>query len=273
MSATAEKPQALPGRIVSAIEGGIGWIVLDNPSKLNAISIAMWQEMSDALAGFAADPAVRCVVLRGEGDRAFCVGADVAEKEKNAAENASKSNAEQNAVAFAAMKRLTNFEKPTIAMIRGYCLGGGLALALCCDMRFSETVSRFGIPAARLGLAYNYNGLTKLVALVGPSTAKRIMFTADRFPAEQAQRFGLIDEALPAEELAGFVSDISGRIAANAPLTIASAKFNINQALLDAADRDQEGILHRENTALSSEDFIEGRRAFLEKRPPVFKAR
>jgi enoyl-CoA hydratase len=171
------------------------------------------------------------------------------------------------------MKRLQEFPKPTIAMIRGFCLGGGLALALCCDMRFAETISRFSIPAARLGLSYNYAGLAKLVALVGPANAKRILFTADRFTADQAQRIGLIEEAVAPEELAEFVAGMAGRIAANAPLTVASAKYNINQSLLDAGARDLDGMLARELACLSSEDFAEGRRAFLEKRPPAFQGR
>lgn len=270
-SNSADKAAAAPGRIVASAEGGIGWIVLDNPSKLNAISIAMWQQVSDALTRFEADPSVRCVVLRGEGDKAFCVGADVAEKERNAAENVNKSNEEQNAIAYAAMNAVRNFPKPTIAMIRGYCLGGGLALAICCDLRIAETVSRFSIPAARLGLAYGFFGLKQLVDLVGPSNAKRILFTADRFTAEEALRLGVIDETAPAAELSSFVTGMAGRIAANAPLTVAATKYTIAQTLRDAAERDLAGMEARDRACLASEDFAEGRRAFLEKRPPVFR--
>ncbi len=176
------KPQVstTPGKVRFSSDQGIAWIVIDNPRKHNAMSIAMWGELTAALTASEQDPAVRCVVLRGEGDKAFCAGADVAEKQ---GVDAAQGLADLQ-VALAGLKAIKAFGKPLIAMVSGYCLGGGLAIALGCDMRIASVNSSFGIPAAKLGLAYQYGELKRLTDLVGPSRAKQIIFTADRVAAQ-----------------------------------------------------------------------------------------
>ena len=266
-----DNPDVFPGQIHSSVEGGIGWIVLDNPSKLNAISIQMWSDVVAALAGFESDPAVRCVVFTGQGDKAFCVGADVAEKDRNAAKKTDVPAEKQDSIAFNALDTIKNFPKPTLAMVKGFCLGAGMAIAIACDMRIAEAGACFGIPAARLGLPYYFGGMQRLIDIVGLTNAKRIVFTADRFNTDHALRFGLIDEVASADQLLAAVQEIAGKIAANAPLTIAAAKFAAGQAMLESTDRDVAGLVAWERTCLESQDFVEGRRAFLEKRPPVFR--
>ncbi|HSV78022.1 MAG TPA: enoyl-CoA hydratase [Ramlibacter sp.] len=262
-------PNPPAGRIRVSSEQGVGWVVLDNPRKHNAMSLAMWGALADALAGFAQDPAVRCVVLRGEGDKAFCAGADIAEKQgKGAEQSAADSQLSQRG-----LEAVHGFAKPVIAMIDGYCLGGGLALALACDMRISATSGIFGIPAAKLGLAYNYNAIKRLTELVGPAQARQILFTADRLPAQRALQLGLVNEVVEPDQLQDFVRAMAGRIAANAPLTIAAAKQAIATAVSDAPGRDLAGCEERMRACLASDDYAEGRRAFQEKRAPVFQGR
>lgn len=266
MSSNAPEPV---GRINLSIDNGVGWIELDNPSKLNAISTGMWRTLIDALATFESDPALRCVVITGQGDQAFCVGADIAEKDRVKPET----TGDYDRMVIDALSKVQAFPKPTIAMISGYCLGAGVALATACDLRVAEAGSRFGIPAAKLGLACFYAVIKRLADLVGPSTTKRILFTGDRFSAEEALRFGLIDELVAAGELRATVSKMAAGIAANAPLTIAAAKHAVDTVMSDAARRDMAGCAARERACMESEDYVEGRRAFLEKRAPVFQGR
>jgi enoyl-CoA hydratase/carnithine racemase len=256
-------------RVNVSITGGVGWITLDNPSKLNAISTGMWHTVVDTLEAFEANAAVRCVVFSGHGDKAFCAGADIAEKDQSARDSAPAADGE----VFDALAKIRAFPKPTIAMISGYCLGAGIALAVACDLRVASATAHFGIPAAKLGLPYFYAGLKSLADLVGPSTAKRIIFTADRFPAEEALRFRLIDELVPACDLPETVQALASRIVANAPLTIAAAKHAVATAFSDNVDRDLAGDTERERACMESQDYVEGRRAFIEKRPPVFQGR
>jgi len=171
------------------------------------------------------------------------------------------------------LRKIQDFPKPTIAMVAGYCLGGGVALAIACDLRIAAVGSRFGIPAAKLGLACLYPVVKRVTDLVGPSTAKRILFAAEQFAAEEALRFGLIDELVPADALAATAKNLASRIAANAPLTIAAAKHAVDTAISEPADRDITGCAEREQACLESQDYIEGRRAFTEKRAPVFQGR
>jgi enoyl-CoA hydratase/carnithine racemase len=253
-----------------ASEAGVGWITLDNPGKYNAISLPMWRTMGQALTDFAADEALRCVVLRGQGELAFCSGADISQFES--VRSAPEASAEYDRLTEEVMQQVRAFPKPTLALIRGFCLGGGVALAMCCDLRFAAAGARFGIPAARLGIGYRYSAVKALTDLVGPALAKQILFTGDRFPAEEAARIGLVNELLAPDQLEERVRAIAGTIARNAPLSIASAKYAVATAVGDPG-HDAGRCRELEKICVDSADHKEGRRAFMEKRTPVFHGR
>jgi enoyl-CoA hydratase len=265
----AARSENSSGQIHIEIENGIGRFVLDNPHKLNAMSISMWRTLTAALDGLERDPTLRCIVLTGKGDKAFCVGADIAEMESNAL--GADAAQEYDRIAKDALHRLQAFSKPAIAMISGYCLGAGVGLAVACDLRVASEGSRFGVPAAKLGIGYYYAGVKRLTDLVGPSKAKQMIFTADRFDAEDMLRAGLIDALLPVRDLAAHVDSLAARIAGNAPLTIAAAKLAIETACGAPTERDLEACAAHEHACMNSQDYAEGRRAFLEKRAPLFK--
>lgn len=260
-----------PGRLEVSTRDRVGWIVLDNPARLNAMSLPMWRALEAAAGQFADDPVVRCVVVRGAGTAAFCAGADISEFAE-AAECAEDPNLLIERVTLSALTALRRLAKPTLAMASGYCIGGGLALALACDLRIGAVGSSYGIPAARLGLGYLPDGLRRLADLVGPSRAKQLIFTAARVRAEEAYRIGLLNELVSAEDLEVKATEMADMIAANAPLTIAAAKLGIDLGL---SPTDAERTLAEEQAraCYASDDFQEGRRAFAERRPPAFNGR
>jgi enoyl-CoA hydratase/carnithine racemase len=241
-------------------------MVFDNPARRNAISGDMWRAIPQAVAAFEADPAIRCLVLRGEGTVAFAAGADISEfEQRRATEEAVK---EYEAATEAAHRALEGSRKPVIALIHGFCVGGGLAAALSCDLRYAGASSQFAIPAARLGLAYGVPGTSRLVATVGHAAAREIMFTARRYNAQEALAMGLINRVLPDADLDEYVRTVASDLAANAPLTIAAAKTVIDTLLTPAGDfTGSRELIAR---CMKSEDYIEGRRAFMEKRAPRF---
>lgn len=252
-------------------DDGLGWIVFNQPERRNAISLEMWQGLADILDAFAADDAVRVVVMRGAGGRAFVSGADISEFDSQ------RANAQQKAaygqVAGEANRRLARFDKPLIALIEGYCIGGGLATALAADIRFATPDSTFGIPAARLGLGYDYEGLAKLARVVGPACARDILFSARFLPAEEARAMGLVNFVAEREAIENEVITYARRIAANAPLTVKAAK-----AALDAWERGGRAeelgrVRELVDACFDSEDYREGRRAFRDKRTPTFRGR
>ena len=250
---------------------GIGRLIFNRADKHNAISYEMWQGIASTVARFAADDAVRVVVVSGAGGKAFSAGADISQFED---QRDGEDGAEiYNTAVRSAYEALSAIEKPTIAQITGYCIGGGCATALCCDIRLASDDSRFGIPAARLGLGYDYDSLRPLVALIGPTAAKEIMFTARQFDAEEALRLGLVNRIVSREDLGACVDDYAGRIAANAPLTVRACKRIIAEVLKDPAERDVEACRQMIADCFASEDYKEGRRAFMEKRSPSFRGR
>jgi enoyl-CoA hydratase/carnithine racemase len=258
-------------KMLSRKEGSIGYLTFNNPERHNAVSLEMWEAAADYLEAFRSDDNIRVVVVTGAGGKAFVSGADISKFEQ---ERSSQESVERyNAAVDRANDAFYRFPKPTIAMIRGYCIGGGLGLALCCDMRICTEGSKFAVPAAKLGLGYGYGGLKKLVDLVGPSYAKEIFYTARQFTAAEAQMMGLVNRVLPDGELEGYVRSYAEMIAGHAPLTVDSVKFIVEQAMTDEAQRDLERCEALVQACFASNDYIEGRKAFMEKRKPVFTGR
>jgi len=256
-------------KILAEVRDGIGWLTFNQPERRNAVSLEMWQGIGDALEAFQNDAAVRVVVMHGAGGKAFVSGADISEFD------AQRANAEQRRqygeISARGGRWLAQFEKPLLAMIQGYCIGGGLAIALNADVRFATPGSTFGIPAAKLGLGYEYAGTAALARLVGPSHARDILFSARFLDAEEALRIGLINFVVSDDELEARVRAYAATIAANAPLTIRAAKASLKafERYSDvAAARDVAPLV---DACFDSADYKEGRRAFAEKRKPVFK--
>ncbi|MWB77342.1 enoyl-CoA hydratase [Pseudooceanicola sp. 216_PA32_1] len=255
-------------RILAAKGDGIGWLTFNQPEKRNAMSLDMWQATGEVLESFGADDEVRVVVMQGAGDRAFVSGADISQFEKHRSN--AEASAEYNRIAGHSRKMLAMLDKPLIAKIRGYCIGGGLAVALAADFRIASEDSQFGIPAAKLSIVYPYDGIRLLKELVGPGNAKKILFSGFRYPAAEALRMGLIEEVTPVEELDAVVRNYAETIAGNAPLSINGTKQAIREMGRNEADRDLDRLAALQTEAMNSADYAEGRRAFMEKRKPVF---
>lgn len=257
------------GRIEARADGPIGWIVFDNEKRRNAMSLAMWTGLTDALSRFSTDPEIRVVVMRGAGETAFVSGADISEFEAHRSNAAAA--ADYAAATEAAWRALGAFGKPLIAMIRGFCFGGGVAIAMKADLRIAAEDSLFAIPAARLGIAYPPHSVRDLVALVGPATAKEILFTGRRMKSDEALRIGLLNRVVPDGHLESEIVALCATLASNAPLTIRAAKEIIDQIARDEPDPAK--VAERVAACFDSADYAEGRRAFLEKRRPVFVGR
>ncbi len=258
-------------RIVASIENAVGWLVFNNPAKRNALSLDMWQAIPAILDRFADDSAVRVVALRGAGGKAFLSGADISEFDRVRA--TAEQVASYDRITETAVMRLRDCPKPTVAMIEGFCMGGGVGVALGCDLRFASSGSSFAIPAARLGLSYRWRDLKQLVDLVGPAAAEEIFFTARSFTAAEAERMGLINRCLPEAEFEAFMRDTCARIADNAPLTISATKGMIAELVRPPADFDAARCEALVKACFASEDYAEGRRAFMEKRKPRFRGK
>lgn len=255
--------------LVGRKDGAVGWMVFNSPLRRNAVSLDMWRAIPAVLDAFEADPEVRVVVFTGAGDRAFVSGADISQFEAERHDAAAEARYSQaSAAANAAM---TGLSKPSIAMIRGYCIGGGLAVALTCDLRLCSEEARFAIPAARLGLGYGFAGVKALIDVVGPAIAKEILFTARQFGAEEALRVGLVNRVAPAGDLEGLVREYAHMIGANAPLTVRAAKIAAREALRDPDKRKLADVEAAVAACFDSADFREGRTAFMEKRAPHFR--
>ena len=267
---TTEKSFA-DGRILKSVTDGVGVVTFNNPEKRNAMSLDMWEGLGQALTELRDDDDVRVVIMTGAGDKAFMSGADISQFEKTrhnaqASEEYSRQSDAQRAL-------LANYPKPTIACIRGFCLGGGMQVAMLADIRIASANSQFGIPAAKLGIAYGYDGLKHLVSLVGHSWARLLLYTGMRIDSAEALRIGLVDRVVADAELWNATSEIARTISGNAPLAIKAAKITIAQVLKDPDQRDMEAIKAIGTACMDSEDFREGRQAFMEKRKPRFKGR
>jgi enoyl-CoA hydratase/carnithine racemase len=258
-------------KMIARIEDGIGWMIFNQPEKRNAMSLAMRQAVPVILEEFQRNDDVRVVVMTGAGDKAFVSGADISEFNEQRA--TPEQIAAYNKQGEKSQAAYNNLEKPLIAMIRGFCVGGGLATALKADLRYSADNSEFGIPAGRLGLGYGYEAVRGIMDFVGPAYAAEILFTARRFKAPDAQRMGLINGYHPPDQLEAFVRETAKAIASNAPLTVKLAKTSIKEHRKDPADRDLALCQQQLDACMGSADYIEGRTAFMEKRNPQFKGR
>ena len=255
-------------RMRAEITDGIGWMTFNNPARHNALSLEMWQAIGEIVAHFEGDEDVRVIVMTGAGGKAFVSGADISEFDKQRANSEQK---EQYArISASGSRALATVTKPLIAMVEGYCIGGGLATALAADIRFASPDSSFGSPAAKLGLGYEYAGLAKLARVVGPARARDILFSARFLGAEEAQRAGLVQFISPRDRIRNDVIAYATQIATNAPLTVAAAKAAINADERGGQSDDVEAGELLVSACFDSDDYKEGRRAFAEKRTPEF---
>jgi enoyl-CoA hydratase/carnithine racemase len=259
------------GRVRVERDGALGWLLFDHPERRNAISVEMWQEIPRAVAALAGDPGVRVIVLRGAGDVAFVSGADISEFERT--RTGADASGEYEARNVAAFRALADCEKPVLAMVHGFCVGGGCAIAVHADLRFAADDAVFAIPAARLGLGYPTPALHALVELVGPAFAKEILFTARRLAAPDALRMGLVNAVVDKPELEVRVREVAAQIAENAPLTLRAVKRAVSELARDPGARDLAAVARLVRDCFESEDYKEGVRAFLEKRRPRFEGR
>lgn len=261
--------EPITDKIIVAKDGAIGRLTLNQPERRNAITYEMWQAIPVVLADFMADTTIRVIVVDGAGGKAFSAGADVSQfGDKRTGEDAVAAYA--RAVETACMD-LATVAKPTIAKIEGFCIGGGISVAQRCDIRIAAEGATFGIPAAKLGIGYKYEGVAALIDLVGPAYAKEILFTARMFDASEALAMGLVNRVVGAAELAECVDDTAATIAANAPLTVRAAKTVVTEALKPPAERDMDLCQRLVDACYASADYVEGKAAFKEKRKPVFR--
>jgi len=259
------------GTMRAAKADGIGIVTFNQPGKRNAMSVEMWSGLAEILDDFDADSEIRCVVLTGAGDQAFVSGADISQFET--LRNSAAASQTYERLTNAGRLRLAGFPKPIICRIHGFCMGGGLAIALCADIRIGSEESVYGVPAARLSIAYGFDQVRRLHALVGPAHAAMILYTGRKIPAFYAERIGLINECVPTAMLDDTVASIARAIVENAPLSIRAAKITLEELAKDADQRDMARIEAQSRICADSADFREGRRAFMEKRRPRFTGR
>ena len=252
-------------------DGAAATIELNRPDALNAWNGQLGLDLLAAVREVADDDSVRVVVVTGAGDQAFVSGADISEF--GAQRTSPEARAEYDRSGADIARSWLALDKPIIAMIRGYCIGGGLITALQADIRIASDDSQFGVPAARLGLGYGFGGVEMLAAVVGTSWAAEILFSARQLSADEALQIGLVNRVVPAAELHASVMDLAGAITRNAPLTIAAIKAALKELRRPPERRDFDRVAELVEACFRSDDYREGQRAFAEKRPPAFKGR
>ena len=256
-------------KMILEIKEGVGYITFNNPEKHNAVSLEMWETLGEMMLQLERDNNVRVVVLKGAGGKSFVSGADISkfDKDRSTKEQVLNYNKRTGKI----YHRIETFPKPTIAMIDGYCIGGGLNLAVCCDIRICSEKSQFAMPAAKLSLGYPLSSIKRLFDTMGPGISKHFMFTADRISSTEALNFGLVQKLVKNEDLEDFVKDYAEKISINAPLTIKAMKQIGIEILKNPEDRDLELCEQLVSDCFDSEDYKEGRKAFMEKRKPSFQ--
>ncbi len=252
-------------------EGQVGHVVFNNPAKLNAVSLDMWDGLLDIMKDYESDPDIRCVVVSGAGGKAFVSGADISKFESERAN--AEAQVRYDAISKRGYEAIYDCSKPTIAKIAGYCIGGGMNLAACCDMRFCNEDARFGVPAAKLGLGYGFLRIERLSRIVGLPRAMEFLFTAKQYSSKEAYEMGLVNAVASNAELDALVAKTTDAIAQNAPLTIALAKASAREIAKPESQQDHKKLERMAEACFDSDDFKEGRRAFMEKRKPMFKGR
>ena len=257
------------GKMLAEVADGAGIATFNQPEKRNAMSVEMWGGLASILETWHDDPAVRVVVLKGAGDKAFVSGADISQFEKTRGD--ADAQREYDKLTSTGRRHLASYPKPVIASIQGFCLGGGLGIATQADLRIAAEGNTFGIPAARLGIAYGFDMVRRLVSLVGHAHARMMLFSGERISAAEALRIGLVNRVVPGAELDATVAGLARGIASNAPLSVQGMKFIVEQVLRDPADRDMAAVDQAVATCFDSEDYREGRTAFMEKRKPAFR--
>tara|TARA_B100001093_G_scaffold395835_1_gene382783 strand:+ start:3382 stop:4170 length:789 start_codon:yes stop_codon:yes gene_type:complete len=256
-------------KMLSRVKDGVGYITFNNPEKHNAVSIEMWDALEQILDGFRSSQNIRVIVLRGAGGKAFVSGADISkfDKERSSKEAVLSYNKRTQKV----YENLETFPKPTIAMIDGYCIGGGLNLAVCCDIRICSEKSKFAMPAAKLSLGYPFSSIKRLFDVMGPGMAKHFMFTAEKISASEALACGLVQKLVSEDSIDSYVKDYALNIANNAPLTIKAMKQIGIEISKNSDERDLLLCEKLASACFDSEDYKEGRKAFMEKRKPNFQ--
>jgi enoyl-CoA hydratase/carnithine racemase len=262
---------ALTERIVAEKQGPVGWLTFNNPERRNAVSIDMWEAIPKVMDAFERDAEIRVIVLAGTGDKAFVSGADVSQYEKRRSTAESVQYYEE--IAEGAQRRFQDSDKVLIAKIRGYCLGAGVNISLCCDLRLAADDARLGVPAAKLGLGYRASSLKNLVDTIGPANAREVLLTGRQFSADEAKGMGFVHRVAPVAGLDALALEHCAMISENAPLTIRASKRIVRELVKPSAAFDAQACAALVKQCFDSQDFVEGRRAFMEKRKPLFQGR
>lgn len=259
------------GKLLAGTVEHVGYLVINNPERHNAIGLDMWAAATTILQQMRDDTDTRVLVVSGSGGKAFASGADISKFEKERSTDQDVAHYQMTSGKF--YHELENFPKPSLAVIKGYCIGGGMALAVCCDLRLCTDQSRFAVPAAKLGVGYGFAGIKRLTRLVSTAHAQEIFYTARQFSALEAYEMGLVNRQMPESELDAYVDDYLDRIKQNAPLTIAAVKAITLAIERDESARDHAAMEDMVRACFKSQDYIEGRRAFMEKRKPLFSGK
>jgi enoyl-CoA hydratase/carnithine racemase len=257
--------------LILAREPPLAWLTVNRPAAHNALNAEVWTGLAAALTDLSAETDTRVIIIRGAGERAFISGADISEfRALRADANAA---VEYDRLSGRAWHAIGAARQPVIAMINGLCFGGGVAVALACDLRFAAAGARFAVPATRLGLSYPIESIEQLVHVVGPAHAADILLSARTLDADEALRIGLVNRVIPAPELEAATRSYALQIAAGAPLTVAAHKRAIRESLRAASERDVQTLRDNMRRCFDSDDYQEGIAAFLEKRAPRFRGR